>query len=50
MATIPSDPLPDWSDGALWRAALDRWLPAAPLSAARSKSQPTDQTEDPTCP
>ncbi|MDH3913685.1 MAG: hypothetical protein OEU09_20595 [Rhodospirillales bacterium] len=50
MVTVPSDPLPDWSDGVLWRAALDRWLSAAPQSAARSKSQPSDQTEDPKCP
>jgi hypothetical protein len=50
MATISRDPLPDWSDGALWRAALERWLPARPRPAARSKCQPNDQTEDPKCP
>jgi hypothetical protein len=48
MATVPRDPLPDWFDGALWRAALDRWLPALPQSAAAPNPKPTNQTEEST--
>jgi hypothetical protein len=50
MAKVSRDPLPDRSDGTLWRVLRDRWLPAPPRPATRSKCQPSDQTEDPKCP